>query len=281
MSDKERIQSENSLEKEAKVRVEVFSRGKSEERNEDSFGSTGSSFVLADGATDKSGRLYEGKTGGELASELVVRKCLTTELEGVDLIEHLNTKVMELYRDLGIERDAQNPLYRFSCSFVCVRVSNDVVTITTLGDSGFRINGSIVHRMIKQIDNDNAEERARYIQETGDIAGSRKHIMPLLLKQFDYQNTGDHPLGYGVIDGTSTPRKYVETFAYDRNEIQTLEIFSDGYLAVPKETTIDAWERLNDDVEREDPSKYKKYKLTKEKDDRTVAILTLDKIGSH
>lgn len=281
MSNREPIKPDVSLETEPKVRVEVFSRGKSEERNEDCFGGSSTSFVLADGATDKSGRRYDGKTGGELVSGLVVKECLASELTGAELVEDLNTKVAELYRKLGIENDTKNALYRFTCSVVCVRVLKNRVVVTSLGDVGFRINGEAVYQDIKQIDIDNAEERARYIQETGDLAGSRKHIMPFLLGQFEYQNSKDHSLGYGAIDGTHTPQKEVKVFEFDAKDIRTIEIFSDGYFAIPKEVTIDAWERSNEEVEQEDPYKCKKYKSTKEKDDRTVSILAFDKVGSH
>ena len=264
-----------------KVRVAVFTRGKSEERNEDSFGSNGSSFVLADGATDKSGRLYEGKSGGEIASELVVSESLAASLNGVELIEHLNEKLADLYKKLGIEDDMKDALFRFTCTLICARVIAGKIAITCVGDSGFRINGDFLHLNENAVNIMNAQERSEYIEKTGDVAGSRNHIMPLLHGQFEYQNSSDHPLGYGVVDGTSTPSRFVKVFEYDRDEIHTLEIFSDGYFAVPEETTIEAWERLNDDVEEEDPYKYKRYKSTKEKDDRTVAILAFDKRILH
>ncbi len=97
--------------------------------------------------------------------------------------------------------------------------------------------------------------------------------MPLLLKEFEYQNNPQKLLGYGVIDGTYTPAKFVKTFEYDLKKIHTIELFSDGYFDVPKEVSIKSWEKSFEKVEKEDPDKWKKYKSTKSKDDRTIAII--------
>jgi len=52
-----------------------------------------------------------------------------------------------------------------------------------------------------------------------------------------------------------------------------MELFSDGYFDIPQEVSIEAWEKSFEKVEKEDPDKYKKYKSTKSKDDRTIAII--------
>ncbi len=228
---------ESGLEVKEKAVVQTFTRGKSEERNEDFFGSTEDSFVIADGATDKSGKKYDGKTGGELASRLVVQESLMSTLTGAELVNHLNAKIGDLYSKLNITESTKDPKYRFSCGFICVRAAGDKILITYLGDAGFRINGKDVYREVKQVDIDNAEERARFIEQTGDVPASRNHIMPRLIKQ----------------------------------------LFTDGYFAIPEEPTMEAWEKLHAQVEQEDPDKWKKYKSTKQKDDRTVAIISFDK----
>jgi hypothetical protein len=194
-------------------------------------------------------------------------------LNGAELVNHLNNKIKELYVDLKIVDEIIDPKYRFTCGFICVRISNDKIIITYLGDLGLRINGTDVYLEKKQIDIDNSEERSKYIRETNDVTGSREHILPLLLKQFEYQNNPQEPLGYGALDGTKTPSKFVKTFNYSLDKIEKIELFSDGYFDVPKEVSIDAWEKVFEKVEKEDPDKWKKYKSTKSKDDRTIAII--------
>lgn len=253
--------------------VESFTQGKNKYRNEDCFGYNDETFVLADGATDKSGRQYEGKTGGEIVSRLVVAETLACSLNGIELVFHLNQKLAKVYKDLGIMSDVLDPKYRFTCFFVVVRVVGANFLITYLGDTALRINGEKIYRDPKQIDLEVAQERARYIKETGDIAGSREHIMPLLFEQFAYQNNANVPLGYGAIDGFSTPDKFVKTLEIPRDRVQLIELFSDGYPSAPSGSTIADWENVFKEAEREDPDRWKKYQSTKTKDDRTVAIV--------
>ncbi len=253
--------------------VTSFTEGKNKDRNEDCFGYNDETFVLADGATDKSGRQYEGKTGGEIVSRLVVAETLACSLNGIELVSHLNQKLAQVYEDLGIMNDVLEPKYRFTCFFAAVRIVGSNLLITYLGDTALRINGEKVYRDPKQIDFEVARERVRYIEETGDIAGSRDHIMPLLLAQFAYQNNNDNPLGYGAIDGFNTPDKFVKTLEIPRDQVQLIELFSDGYPAIPSGNTIEDWENAFKEAEREDPGRWKKYQSTKSQDDRTVAIM--------
>lgn len=258
------------------VQINTFSKGRNGGRNEDYYGYNDSTFIVADGATDKSGRLYENKTGGELISRLVVEACLSTDANGIDLVDLLNKKVAELYKKLGIEDLIQDPKNRFGCAFILVCLVKNKLIITYLGDLGFRVNGVEVYQEVKQVAIDNAKERSKYILQTGDLEGSRAHIMPLLLKQFGYQNNSAHKLGYGVVDGTVTPAKFVKQFEWKLENVRTLELFTDGYFAIPEGKSIEDWEELHERVEEEDPDKFKKYKSTKSKDDRTIMVINFN-----
>lgn len=242
------------------VNVKTFSKGKVENKNEDYFDYNNTYFVIADGATDKSGTKYNNQTGGELVSKITVKESLSTNLNRIDLVNHINRKVQKLYDQLDIQDKIKNPKFRFTCGFICVRLMGNKVLVTYLGDLGVRINGTEVYQETTQVEINNSEIRSKYIQETNDIEGSRKHIMPPLLKQFEYQNNTQEPLGYGVIDGTITPLRFVKTFEYNLDEVKTIELFSDGYFDTPKEVSIVAWEKVFEKVEQEDPDKWKKYK---------------------
>lgn len=256
------------------VSVKYFTRGKSSQRNEDFFGHSQTTFVLADGATDKSGRRYRGKTGGEIVARLVVRECLHTSLTGQQLVTRLNKLIAAQYKRLKILKDTRNAMYRLSCSFVCVRIVQDHLVVTILGDSGFRLNGHQVIQHHNEVDRLNANARAMYIKKTSDVPGGRDHILPLLLQQFQYQNNSRHKLGYGVLDGTHTPAKYIQAYRFPLSKLKTFELFSDGYPDLPKKATIASWERLYRHIQRVDPDKYLRYLSTKSKDDRTIAIIT-------
>jgi hypothetical protein len=108
---------------------------------------------------------------------------------------------------------------------------------------------------------------------TGDISGSRDFILPLLQRQLSYQNNGTHRLGYGVIDGTETPGRFIRTYRIPFSIIDTLELFTDGYPTLPLGTTIEDWEKAFADVQRRDPNRCLDFPSTKPTDDRTVLIL--------
>ncbi|MFH1072529.1 MAG: hypothetical protein V1743_03815, partial [Nanoarchaeota archaeon] len=253
--------------------VKVFSKGKTEDKNEDYYGYTKNSFVVVDGSTDKSGRTYQGKTGGWIISRLIVKECLSSKLNGKQLVVHLNKKVRELYVKLGILHDIQDPKNRFSGDFVLARVIHGKVIITCCGDVGYRMNGSTVFKDVKEIDIITSEKRSKYIKKTNDISGSRVYILPFIIKGLEYQNNPVHRLGYGKIDGTHTPEKFIKVFTYPKKEIKTIEIFTDGYFDIPKQATISAWEKMHKIIEKQDPFNYLKYKSTKAGDDRTIMLI--------
>ncbi len=255
------------------IRVETYTEGKVRERNEDRFAYAGDAFVIVDGATDTSGRIYDGKTGGEIVAELVCKECLVAGLDGAELARYLNGKVREKYVECGILGDIGDARYRFTCGFVQVRVVGDRVIVTSVGDLGFRVNGRELHMDVKQVDIENADRRAECIARSGDVATCTESIRPYILGRFAYQNISRVSLGYGVVDGTETPDEYVKTFGYPLSDIRTIELFTDGYLLVPEAVSIDAWERAHGRVEAEDPDKWKVYRSTKSKDDRTVSII--------
>jgi hypothetical protein len=97
--------------------------------------------------------------------------------------------------------------------------------------------------------------------------------------QYGYANDPDHPLGYAVIDGTTSRGYGLVSFERPRREVRTVEIFSDGYLDLPAGTTLADWEAVAARIERQDPSKIGAYPGVKGSnavqlfDDRTVIIL--------
>lgn len=258
------------------TKVDFFTKGKTGRKNEDYYGYNNNSFVVADGATDKSGRIYDGKTGGEIASHLVVEKCLATDLNGPEIVNYLNQEINKLYLKLGIIDDIKNAVNRFTCAFVLARCIEEKVIITFLGDSGFRINGTDLYKFDKKLDIDHAQMRADYINETGDVEGSYDHIKPFIIKQYRFQNHPSHELGYGALDGTDTPNKFIEVFEYDRNKVKTIELFTDGYYDFPEKPTVEEWEKVHKIVQKEDPDKYLKYKSVNSEDDRTVLVVNFE-----
>lgn len=252
--------------------IEQFSEGKNPPKNEDFVGYNEHTLVLSDGATDKSGQSFEGRTGGELAAELVVNTCLASESTGEELINEVTASLRSLYEKIN-PAALNDSAFRFAATVVAAKLQGDQLIITQVGDSSFRINGTDVYTNNKIVDTLTANTRKQYIELTRDVAGSRDFIMPLLKVQHVYQNNNDSPLGYGVIDGSPVPSKFIQTFTFNRSEIKSLELVSDGYYsAFPDEVSIDGYEALHKTIEQTDPNKSGAYASTKLSDDRTVVI---------
>ena len=88
--------------------------------------------------------------------------------------------------------------------------------------------------------------------------------------QGNFQNVEDRALGYGGLDGFAIPEKYIDTRSYDFEDIQSLELFSDGYFKLGDGFGIEAWERGFEEVEKLDPHKIGKYLSTKGTTDLTL-----------
>jgi hypothetical protein len=256
--------------------IESFTEAKNPnkpESNEDFWGVNSATIVISDGATDKSGNVkFNNLTGGQIASQIVTEVCLDENSDKDNLAEEANAAIANLYNLNGI--DTSNPLNRIAASLLCARVDGEDLVITQVNNSGFRINGETIYMPETKCDVLHAQARSDYIKLTGDIAGSRDYIMPLLQRQLTmYQNSETHPLGYGVIDGTKTPEKFINIYKFPLNQIHTLELFTDGYTKIPVGTSVDDWEAAFKKVQEQDPNRYLEFPATKVADDRTVLIL--------
>lgn len=81
--------------------------------------------------------------------------------------------------------------------------------------------------------------------------------------QGQFQNITGPVLGYGAIDGFAVPGCYVETRSYPLSDIETIELFSDGYFKPGSGFGVAAWEAAFQEVEAEDPHKIGRYMSTK------------------
>jgi len=81
--------------------------------------------------------------------------------------------------------------------------------------------------------------------------------------QGDFQNVTGPVLGYGGIDGFLVPSRYVETRSYALAEVDTIELFSDGYFKLGSEFGVASWEAAFAEVEAEDVHKIGRYMSTK------------------
>jgi len=92
--------------------------------------------------------------------------------------------------------------------------------------------------------------------------------------QGKFQNATDLALGYGVIDGLPVPARYIDTASFKLSDVETIELFSDGYFSIAKLFGVAAWEAEFERVECEDPHKIGPYMSTK---GTTATVLTDDR----
>jgi hypothetical protein len=92
--------------------------------------------------------------------------------------------------------------------------------------------------------------------------------------QGDFQNVTEPVLGYGGLDGFAVPSRFVETRSYPLAEIETIELFSDGYFKLGDGFGVAAWETGFAEVEAKDPHKIGRYMSTK---GTTATMLTDDR----
>lgn len=81
--------------------------------------------------------------------------------------------------------------------------------------------------------------------------------------QGHFQNVTEPTLGYGGIDGFAVPGRFVETRSYALADVETIELFSDGYFKLGSGFGVASWEAAFAEVEAEDLHKIGRYMSTK------------------
>jgi len=81
--------------------------------------------------------------------------------------------------------------------------------------------------------------------------------------QGGYQNNASLQLGYPCIDGFEVPQHMIKIERFPRAEVETVEIYSDGYFKLGDEFGVAAWEKAFAEAERDDPAKIRLYSSPK------------------
>ena len=81
--------------------------------------------------------------------------------------------------------------------------------------------------------------------------------------QGKFQNVTGPVLAYGGVDDFPVPPEHIETRTYRLADVETIELFSDGYFKLGQEFGVRAWEAAFAEAEAEDPHKIGRYMSTK------------------
>lgn len=280
--------------------VEAFTQGKTAknptkpQKNEDRWIATPNYIAIIDGATANPPITIKGLSSGAYASDTIAKilQKAPSNLYGKELIDYISQKFQyqldhlpRKYRKALEEAPYAKPYASLAVATLGVKE----IVLTQLGDVSARVNGQTVYDNSKDIDRIHATQRiaAMNAAQTEDPEYTHEHVLqvgkdaiePSLRRQvIDLQNNPNHPLGYGVIDGSPVHPKFIQTRRFPLQIVQTLELFSDGYFKTGDHPTIASWEKSFQEVEKEDPDKIRKYPSVKGStndiytDDRTILI---------
>lgn len=272
--------------------LEVFTAPKnSSADSEDVYVCTDDFAAVVDGATDKSGKLWDGKTGGRLVAEICasVIETLPADVTAHEAVESLTEHVARTVGDV-------RPDHRPSCSVVIFSLKRR--QLWRVGDcsAGYVVQGELQPWPGgKEIDLVTSNMRAAYLlaaqltrqldlSADPDADPGREIILPLLRTQYAFANIDPSlPFAFGVINGQPVPSAFIEVLDVPAAATEVV-LCSDGYLEVSPTLTMS--EDLLSRSLLEDPRRIGVYRSTKgitpgasSFDDRTYLRMQVPSFG--
>lgn len=201
-----------------------------ESLNEDVLLDTPDWLVVCDGATDKTGKTFDGKTGGYVTAHLTA-KTIAQQKPGTPLsklINAINENYALTFPDLpSIDRP--------SCTFVAL--DKHAAIVHRVGDVSWS-DGNTVHEGYMVIDEIHVNMRAAYLEmllldgasphDFNEHDPGREIILPGLRRQGAFRNTTSSEFSYAAIDGRPIPERFMESWELD-DSVQEIIIATDGY----------------------------------------------------
>ncbi len=271
---------------------ECISKTGRDENCEDAF-YLGPHFVaVIDGATSKTERRWDGKTGGRVAAELVKAAFdqLSPAATARQAVDAFTLAIKDLYERHGALHEVQaEPVQRAVACFVAISLLRREVWL--VGDCQCRLDNELLLNE-KEIDHITSQARSLFLaseiahgksrEELRQHDTGRAFILPLLERQMTFQNNpAAGQYWYPVIDGFAVPDEGIRVHKLPE-EIETIVLASDGYPYVKE--SLEESEQALQELLRDDPLLFRNYKSTKglkegnlSFDDRTYVRLKVRK----
>ena len=222
-------------------------------------------LAVFDGATDKSGKTYDGKKGGRVSRDIIqdIFQNLPPNTEKEEILKRINDKYQEFYtanKDIDF---AKEPVNRPTATLIWYNLDkNELVAI---GDSKARIDGKAYNDEEKLVDTLNSALRVKVIDELklsdeqireNDLG--RYYILPLLQRQAEFQNNPEAPAAFQfwAIDGFPIPHDKLRVWQFDKAP-EVIELSSDGYEIYPPEASVASYEKTLREQLAADPMRIK------------------------
>ncbi|GAA0373953.1 hypothetical protein [Bacillus horti] len=225
---------------------------------------------VIDGATNVSGRLIDGKTPGQLISQLIgqVMQDMPEQAEIEQIIATINEELTAYYRKQGIyEELAQTPYLAPAASMVIYSSYHKMIWL--VGDCQCMVDNT-THTNPKEIDDITAAarslfleseiQRGRTVEELLEKDTGFEFIMPLIQKQYFLQNKEGNQYGYEVVNGFSMLMERIKAIPVPA-DAEHLIFASDGYPEL-RDNLIETEEYLKE-ILATDPLCFRKYKSAK------------------
>ena len=234
--------------------------------------------VVIDGATSKTERRWDGKTGGRIAAEIITEAFdhippAATARQTVDI---LTAAIQALYKQYDVVEIVETePVQRAIACFVAVSFERKEVWL--VGDCQCLLDQERIQET-KRIDDIAANARSFFleaevaqgktIEELHKHDTGREFILPLLERQMYFQNNSTSQYWFPVIDGFDVPDEgiHIESLPTD---IETIILASDGYPYL--KGSLEESEQALQELLRDDPLLFRKYRSTKGLSDDNIS----------
>jgi hypothetical protein len=232
--------------------------------------------AVIDGATSRTERRWDGKTGGRIAAEILKATFdqLPYDAHPYQARAIFTKAIRDLYEQYGVADIVRaDPTQRAVASFVAVSLWHQEVWF--IGDCQCLMGSSPVPLTpitnVKEVDEIVANARSLFLE--GELARgktiaellqhdtSRDFVLPLMTRQMYFQNdprTGQY--WYPVIDGFDVPFEAMDTYKFTEL-VEIVVLASDGYPYL--KNSLAASEQALQTLLRDDPLLFRQYKATK------------------
>ncbi len=252
--------------------LECFVQGKNpnQKLSEDGVIVSDDFIVVVDGATAKSDRLFDGKTSGKIAMELIGKavQSLPEKATCFEAFRILTEALAEFYIQHNIYDEMITFPYKRPTASVVI-YSNFRKELWFVGDCQALVDGESLKNE-KFIDFLMTEMRAYFLttqiregkteEELMKKDLGREFIFPMSQKQCQFQNNFEKSkYSYAVVDGTKIPEE--EIVVVNVSKAKKIVLASDGYTKLFE--TLSETERELERILKEDPLCFKENKGTK------------------
>ncbi|MNO31379.1 hypothetical protein D3C76_213520 [compost metagenome] len=253
-------------------KIDTYSLQGDGEWNEDALVINEAAFVygVVDGATSLSAyRNPDGWTGGYIAAQLAAAHFMGMNPD--QKLEQIAAEAnLALRQQMVVEGvDTEEASNRWSAALVMVQIheysidyvqAGDCMLLARYKDGTVR---ALTHPQLAHVDRKTLGKMAELRAEgVSDPAELRRRLTPLLKGNRAIANT---PAGYGVLNGDPRFPQFLEKGTFNRANLESLYMFSDGLY-----TDESAWTDLTGELDRVGAENYARALYDKEQGDRML-----------